>query len=130
MERRGLMGCQVSNDVRRMCLTKDGTGAIFDVPKAKVKDFLALADEWKHGETIEAARELPELQERRDSGGPGSFAMGAGGRGGGRGGYGGRGYGGGGGGRGFGRGTGRGGGGGSRGRGGASPGSGRGRGRF
>jgi hypothetical protein len=56
---------QVSNDVRRMSLTKDATAAIFDVPKDKVKIFLALAAEWKHGETIETARELPELQERR-----------------------------------------------------------------
>eukprot|EP00959_Pyramimonas_sp_CCMP1952_P082327 1720193-Pyramimonas_sp.AAC.1 len=37
---------EATNEVRRMNLTKDGTAAIFDVPKAKVKEFLALKEKW------------------------------------------------------------------------------------
>jgi hypothetical protein len=37
---------EVTNEVRRMTLTKDSTAAIFDVPKTRVKEFLEISKKW------------------------------------------------------------------------------------
>ncbi|KAG0598099.1 hypothetical protein M758_12G046000 [Ceratodon purpureus] len=98
------------NEVRRMNLTVDGTGAVFDVPSRSVEEFTA--EQEGENFTVEILDALPELQvkpERSFGGGDSSFG-GRGGRGGGFGGRGG-GYGGG---YGGGRGGSRGGGGGGR----------------
>jgi ATP-dependent RNA helicase DDX21 len=94
------------NEVRRMNLTVDGTGAVFDVPSRSVEQFTA--EQEGENFTVEILDALPQLQakpERSFGGGDASF----GGRGGRGGGFGGRG-----GGYGGGRGGSRGGGGGGR----------------
>ena len=96
------------DDVKRMSLLADGTGAVFDVPAEKQSLFCECTSKGpaQPACTITVARELPQLAQREAMQSPGSF----GGRGGfapGRGRYGGGGYGGGYGGRAGGRGGGR-----------------------
>eukprot|EP00887_Chlorella_sp_A99_P004684 scaffold4.g4684.t1 len=120
-----ISGVELVVQAKRMTLTADGKGAVFDVPTSLAKLFLskcAKGEGSREGPHLATPAALPELKERpADSFGSGG---GGGGYGGGGRGYGGfsRGYGGGGGGRG---GFGRGGGGG--GRGGRGGGGGRGR---
>jgi ATP-dependent RNA helicase DDX21 len=96
------------NEVRRMNLTVDGKGAVFDVPSRSVEQFTA--EQEGENFTVEILDALPELQAKPErAGGDASFG-GRGGRGGGFGGRGG-GYGGGRGGGGYGGSRGGGGGG-------------------
>lgn len=91
------------NEVRRMNLTTDCTGAVFDVPSRSVEEFTA--EQEGENFTVEVLDALPELQVKPDrSGGEDRSFGGRGGRGGGFGGRGG----------GYGRGGSRGGGGGGR----------------
>ena len=100
---------EIVNEARRINLTVDGKGAVFDVPSRSVEQFIA--EQEGENFTVEILDALPELQVKPDRGfGEDRSFGGRGGRGGGFGGRGG-GYGGG---RGGGRGGSRGGGGGGR----------------
>jgi ATP-dependent RNA helicase DDX21 len=123
---RGFLPEEMVNEAKRMTLTSDQKGAVFDVPSHMAEEFITKCDEaGQHSGKLSLPNSLPELKPREDegfgSGGGyggngggygGGRGGGYGGRGGGGGGYGGRGGGGGGRGGGFGRGSGGGGGGG------------------
>jgi ATP-dependent RNA helicase DDX21 len=74
------------NEVRRMNLTVDGMGAVFDVPSRTVDEFIA--EQEGENFTVEVLDVLPELQVKPDRGGGddrrNSFGGGRGGGGGGR----------------------------------------------
>jgi ATP-dependent RNA helicase DDX21 len=75
------------NEVRRMNLTVDGTGAVFDIPSRSVEEFTA--EQEGENFTVEVLDILPELQVKPDRGGGDDRSFG--GRGGRGGGFGGRG---------------------------------------
>jgi ATP-dependent RNA helicase DDX21 len=81
------------DEVKRMSLLADGTGAVFDVPAEKQSLFCECTSKGpaQPACTITVARELPQLAQREAMQSPGGFAPGRGGYGGGgyRGGYGG-----------------------------------------
>eukprot|EP00879_Flechtneria_rotunda_P025476 GHRR01027075.1.p1 GENE.GHRR01027075.1~~GHRR01027075.1.p1 ORF type:complete len:253 (+),score=96.28 GHRR01027075.1:171-929(+) len=90
---------ELVEEVRRMTLTKDGCGAVFDIPSQHVQEFLAkcggsssqpqddgAAEEQQDGgsqrqkpPTLSAPTSLPELKEREQFGNGGGFSGGDGG---------------------------------------------------